>query len=155
MSTGPQDPYGTPPSSGGPTPPPGDGGQGAPPPPPGGYGGPPPPPNYGGGGYGGPPPPPHYGGPGPGGGTQKNGLGVWALVLGILGFVCCGFFTAVPAIIVGQKSKEAAAQGLANNGGLGQAGFVLGWVGTVLSVLGIIWFFAMGGNAVITELNRV
>ncbi len=129
MSTpsGPQDPYGNPPSSGGYGSTPPGGGYNAPPPPP--------PPAYGGG----------YGAPG--GGTEKNNLGVWALVLGILGCVCCGIFTAIPAIIVGNKSKEAAAQGLANNGGLGQAGVILGWVGIGLFVLGLVWAFAMGGWA--------
>jgi hypothetical protein len=106
-----------------------------------------------GGGYAAPPPPGYYGG-GSGapmyGGTEKNNLGVWALVLGILGLVCCGF-AAIPAIILGNKSKEAAAQGLANNGGYGQAGVILGWIGVVFLVLGVIWLFALGGLAAISE----
>lgn len=76
---------------------------------------------------------------------------MWALVLGILGIVCCGFFAGIPAVILGNKAKEAAAQGLANNGGMGQAGVVLGWIAIALSVLGVIWAFAMGGLAAITE----
>lgn len=87
-----------------------------------------------------PPPPaapqPPYPGAGPN--ESKNSLGVWALVLGILGIVCCGIFTAVPAIFVGQASKKAAAQGLATNGTLGQVGFILGIVGVALSLLGIL-----------------
>ncbi|KGM14347.1 DUF4190 domain-containing protein [Cellulomonas bogoriensis] len=125
--TGPQDPYGAQPPQGG------------------GYGAQPP-----GGGYGAPPPPPGYGSV-PGGSTEKNSLGVWALILGILGLVCCGIFTAIPAIIVGQKSKQAAAEGLANNGGLGSAGVILGWIGIALTVLGAIWAFAMGGLAVLGD----
>ncbi|WP_225754312.1 DUF4190 domain-containing protein [Actinotalea sp. Marseille-Q4924] len=110
-----------------------------------------------GGGYSAPPPPPGYYGGGAGGpmfsGTEKNNLGVWALVLGILGLVCCGFVTAIPAVILGNKSKEAAAMGQADNGGLGQAGVVLGWIGIVWGVLALIWLFFLGGMAVITEVS--
>lgn len=74
-------------------------------------------------------------------GTEANSLGVWALVLGIVGFVCAGFLTGVPAIIVGNRSRRAAAEGRANNGGMGTAGMALGWVTTVLSILG---FAVMG-----------
>lgn len=138
MSTGPQDPYNPQPPADGPS----SGGYDAPG---GGYGAP-------GGGYNAPPPPPAYGGGNAyGGGTEKNNLGVWALVLGILGIVCCGFFAGIPAIILGNKAKEAAAQGLANNGGMGQAGVVLGWIAIVLGILGVIWAVAMGGFAAITE----
>ncbi|WP_024288557.1 DUF4190 domain-containing protein [Cellulomonas sp. KRMCY2] len=98
-------------------------------------------------GYGGQPP--AYGGPpayGYGGGTEKNNLGTWALVLGILSIVCCGFLTGIPAVIIGNNSKKAAAQGLANNGNLGNIGMILGWVGIGLSVIGIIWGAANGFN---------
>jgi len=69
--------------------------------------------------------------------TVKNSLGVWALVLGILAFAGCSIFTAIPAVIVGNKGKQAADQGLANNRGMSQAGVILGWVGIVIGVLGI------------------
>jgi hypothetical protein len=106
-------------------------------------------------GYSAPPPPPNYYGGGPTGpqfpSTEKNNLGTWALVLGILGIVCCGLFAAIPAIIVGNKSKEAAAQGLANNGQLGQVGFILGLVGVGLSLLGLVWVFLLGGLGMLTD----
>lgn len=130
--TGPQDPYSTQP--------PGDG-YGAQPPAGGGYGAPP------------PPPPPSYSG-GPGGampGGEKNSLGVWSLVLGIVGILCCGFFTGIPAIIIGKKSKEAQAAGLANNGGLGQAGLVLGWISVGLGILSLVWVFGLGGLAYLSD----
>lgn len=155
--TGPQNPYDRDDASSGggdatqpgstPPPPPGGGYGAAPPPPPGGggYGAPPPPPppSYGGGGgYGG------YDGPT---GTEKNSLGVWALVLGILSVLlscfCIGIAAGIPAFILGKKSKDAAAAGQANNGGLGQAGFILGIVGTVLSIIFIIWSIVQGGVA--------
>ena len=78
-----------------------------------------------------------------GGGTEQNNLGVWSLILGILGFVCAGFLTGIPAIIVGNKAKRAAAEGRANNGGMGTAGVVLGWIATILSIIGIIVFFIL------------
>lgn len=141
LTGGPQDPYSTPqqPIGGVPVPPP---------PPPTPYGGPAaPPPGYGApvqgyGGYGTPPPMPPTG-YGMMGGTEKNGLGTWALILGILSIVCIGFLAGIPAVIVGKKSKEAQALGQANNGNLGNVGMVLGWVGIGLSVLGIIFWIVL------------
>jgi len=74
---------------------------------------------------------------------QKNNLGIWALVLGILSIVCCAFFAGIPAIIIGLKSKQAEAAGLANNGSLGNVGFILGIVGSVLGTLGWIFYITL------------
>lgn len=86
------------------------------------------------------PPPPYmppalggYGNP-----TEKNKLGTWALVLGILSILCCGFFAGIPAIILGLNSKKAGEQGLATNGNLGNVGFILGIIGCALGVVGLI-----------------
>ncbi len=71
--------------------------------------------------------------------TSQNGLGVWALVLGIAGWVCSlGFLAGIPAIVLGTKSRKAAAEGRATNGGMGTAGLVLGWVITILSVIAVV-----------------
>jgi hypothetical protein len=113
---------------------------------------PPPPPSYG------QPPaygqapavPPSYGAMPPasygGAGYQQpqNGTGTAALVLGILGIVCCGIFTAIPAIFLGRKGMKLADQGLATNRGLAQAGFILGIIGVVLSVISLIFLAANG-----------
>ena len=72
------------------------------------------------------------------GNTTKNSLGTWALVLGILGFVCCGPLASIPAILVGQNSKRAAEQGLATNGNLGNIGMILGWVGLAFWAVGLV-----------------
>lgn len=78
-----------------------------------------------------------YGAPGYGySSTEKNSLGVWALVLGILGF-CCGPL-GIGAVVLGKQSQAAADQGLANNRGLGTAGLVLGIIVLVLWALGLI-----------------
>ena len=140
---GPQDPYSTPqqPTGGVPVPPP---------PPPVPYGAPvapraaygAPAPGYG--GYGQPPamPPTGYG---PMGGTEKNGLGTWALILGIVGIVitCLCLPAGITAVILGNKSKKAQAAGQANNGNLGNIGMILGWVGIGLAVVGIVFWIVM------------
>ncbi|MFN3865860.1 MAG: DUF4190 domain-containing protein [Demequina sp.] len=84
-----------------------------------------------------PPPPPSAPQPfpGAGGNESKNSLGMISLVLGILGILCCAWFTSIPAIIVGLKSKKAQAEGLATNGTLGQVGLILGILATVLYTL--------------------
>lgn len=92
---------------------------------------PPPPPG------GGAPPPPPLGGGLPGGSTEKNNLGTWALVLGIVSFVCCGLVAAIPAIFLGLASRKAQAAGQANNGTLGTVGLVLGIANIVMSIVAI------------------
>jgi hypothetical protein len=66
----------------------------------------------------------------------KNSLGVWSLVLGILSILGCGLFTGIAAIITGSKSRRAQREGQADNGGMGLAGLIMGWIGTVLITLG-------------------
>lgn len=71
--------------------------------------------------------------------TQKNSLGIVALVLGIMSFMCFGLLAGIPAIIVGRASENAQAQGFANNGTLGRVGWILGIVGSAVWLL--IWLF--------------
>ena len=74
-------------------------------------------------------------------GTQRNDLGVWALVLGILSLVSGLFIlTGIPAIILGNMSKAAARRGEANNPGLGTAGVVMGWISVAFIGLGVLFF---------------
>jgi hypothetical protein len=73
-------------------------------------------------------------------GYPKNGLGVWALSLGIAGLVCCGLFAGIPAIITGVLSRKAVERGEANNGGLALTGIILG---SIISA-GWIVFFLIG-----------
>ena len=110
--------------------------------------------------YGAQPPAPYGGGFAgqPAYGYPKNSLGVWSLVLGIAAFVLsCGFFAGIPAIIVGNMGKRAAAEGLANNPGLSKAGVILGWIATVLSLIAVIFFVILIANGdwetVINDLN--
>jgi hypothetical protein len=179
MSTTPQDPYGTGDEdrSSGSTPPP----YGSPPPPPGGdtptYGGQTPsygstPPAYGStppssgdpggsssyGSYG--TPPPYSGDYGQGGygggyGYPRNSLGVWSLVLGLVGIFLCGLFTGIPAIVVGHRARGAVAEGQANNGGMATAGIVLGWIATILSLLGVVVLVLLVATGAMTEFQTV
>lgn len=118
-------------------------------------------PQYGSSQPGGYPAPPQYGSaPGYGGGYgqsyPKNSLGVWALVLGIVSLVLqCYFLTGIPAVIVGNKARKAAAAGEANNGGMALAGVILGWIGIALGVLLVVLFVVVivagGGFAAFME----
>ena len=81
-----------------------------------------------------------YGYPAYGGYHPKNSYAVWSLVLGILGLVSCGFFTGIPAIVVGNNAKKAAANGEADNPGMATAGVVLGWIGTGWSGLVVVGY---------------
>ncbi len=106
---------------------------------------PPPPPGDGSGGYGAPPPGGGYGAPPPPGGYAPSGTNtksVWALVLGIVGMLCCGFFAGIPAIILGRSAQSEidASGGIQGGRGLATAGFVLGIIACVLGVIGIIVF---------------
>jgi hypothetical protein len=121
-----------------------EGASGEPPPPPA-EGAPPPPP---------PPdapwqtPPSGYGRPVASVGSPTNQKATWALILGILGPLCCGVFTAVPALILGiMARKEIDASGGRQSGrGMAIAGIILGIVGIIVSIL----FIAFWGYIVTT-----
>lgn len=120
-------------------------------PPPPAYGTPAPPPPPAAPGYGAPPVPAGYGYAAP-----NNGSGTAALILGIISIACCGLLAGIPAIILGKKGMALADSGQANNRGVAQAGYILGIIGTILSVLGLIaWVFllATGKATTSTTIN--
>ena len=89
------------------------------------YGGPPP---GGGGGFGSPPP--RTGG--------RNGLGVAALILGLLALltsitVVGGILLGLLAIVLGIVGRGRAKRGEANNGGMALAGIILGLLGLLIA----------------------
>lgn len=92
---------------------------------------------------------PQYGAPQPGGPyggpVQEYSKATLILVLGILSIPCCGLFTGIPAIIMGRQGlAEIDASGGAVGGrGKVNAGYICGIVGTVLSVIGIIFRLAV------------
>jgi hypothetical protein len=107
------------------------------------------------GGY--PPPPqqPYYGGYQPPPTGPKNGLGIAALVIAILGLVFCwtvigGGVLGVVAVIIGILGRGRAKRGQATNGGVAIAGVVLGVLAVIVSLVFIpIWmgvFSEVGGT---------
>lgn len=90
-----------------------------------------------------PPPPGNYPPPPPGGApgyvvakAPENGLGTAALVMGILQFLCLGLIGSILAIIFGKIGMNKADRGEATNRGVAKAGFILGIIGAVLTVIG-------------------
>lgn len=73
-----------------------------------------------------------------------NGKAIASLVLGILSLFCCGFISGIAAIILGKQAQQETAISGQNGAGLAQAGFILGIIGTVLSILGgIVYLIAL------------
>ncbi|HYZ67210.1 MAG TPA: DUF4190 domain-containing protein [Mycobacterium sp.] len=108
---------------------------------------PPPPPQYGPypGSY--PPPPPQpYAGYSPGPIAPRNGLGIAALVVAIIGLVFCwtvigGVILGFAAVIIGFVARGRVKRGQATNGGVAIAGIVLGFLAIIVSVIFIpIWY---------------
>lgn len=103
----------------------------------------PPPGPYG--GY--PPPPMPYGDYYAGAPTvMRNGLGVAALITGILGLfgscsVVFGVLLGIVAIILGIVGRSRVKNGQANNGGIATAGIVLGVLAIVVSIAWVAWVF--------------
>lgn len=87
-----------------------------------------------------------YAGPsGYGAPLEKNSIGVWSLVLGIVSLVLLfscgiGFLAGIPAVITGHLSRRAQREGQADNGGLGLAGIIMGWVAIGLTILVVAGF---------------
>lgn len=123
---------------------------------------PPPPPQWGSypGGY--PPPPQPYAGyAAPV--SPRNGLGVAALVVAIIGLVFCwtvvgGVILGVAAIIMGFVGRGRVKRGEATNGGVAIAGIVLGFLAIVVSLVFIpIWigmFEEVGGSNYVDCLSK-
>jgi len=113
---------------------------------------PPPPPQYGAqygaypGGYPPPPPPQPYAGFAPPTTGPKNGLGIAALVIAIIGLVFCwtvvgGIILGLCAVIIGFVARGRVKRGEATNGGVAIAGIVLGFLAIIVSLIFIpIWF---------------
>ncbi|MET8829172.1 DUF4190 domain-containing protein [Streptomyces sp. NPDC004610] len=111
------------------------------------------------GGYGYPGYPQNYGGWGGAPVAPQNGMGVAAMVLGIL---ACALFClygvvsialGVLAIVFGIKGKKRAEQGVANNRGQAQAGLITGIIGLILGVAMII-LMIIGFTAAFNEIDE-
>jgi thiol:disulfide interchange protein len=79
--------------------------------------------------------------PSPGQPPRTDSLAIWALIMGILNFVCCiPFVPAVLAVVLGGRSKEKirASGGTLTGESMAQTAVILGWIGIGLDVLGCI-----------------
>ena len=86
----------------------------------------------------------------PGVAQSSSNRGVFALVLGIVGIVCCPL-TGPIAWILGKQELNAIAAGRAPAAGegLAKAGMILGIIGTVLMGFAFLWIVFWGGLAVV------
>jgi hypothetical protein len=80
-----------------------------------------------------------------------------ALVLGILGIVCCGLCAPI-AWIIGSGELKQIKSGLSSQAGKGfaQAGMIMGIIGTILiiiSIIGIIIYIALFGMMAATHIR--
>ena len=85
---------------------------------------------------------------------MKPHRGTLILVLGILGLVCCGIFTAIPAWIMGSADlKEMDAGTMDPEGrGITNAGKICGMIGCILTIVVIVFQVAFGGLAILTGM---
>jgi uncharacterized protein DUF4190 len=125
---------------------------------------PPPPPQYGPypGSY--PPPPPQpYAGYTPPPIGPRNGLGIAALVIAIIGLVFCwtvagGIILGIVAVVIGFLARGRVKRGQATNGGIAIAGIVLGFLAIIVSLVFIpIWigmFGEVGGTDYVDCLSK-
>lgn len=82
-----------------------------------------------------PPPPPPPSAPA----EKASGKALAALILGIIGLLCCNLLGPV-AWIIGSQEKKAIAQGESSKAGetMAQIGFILGIIDTVILILTIL-----------------
>ena len=118
------------------------------------------------GGYPPPPPPMPYAGQPPPSAPLRNGMGITALVLAIIGLLICwipfvgflGLVLGIVAVILGIVGRGRVKRGEADNGGIALAGIVLGEFAVLGAIAAAaIWFFAfkeVGGGDYMDCMNR-
>lgn len=87
--------------------------------------------------------------PPPSASGQDQTLAIVSLVCGILGILCCGLVTGIPAIITGYMAKNNVDSNPNQYGGRGLAlaGMILGGVSVLFSILGIIYYIILLATA--------
>ncbi len=90
----------------------------------------------------------------PGQQQSSSSQAITALVLGILGLVCCPLLAPI-AWYLGNQEVKAIREGRspAPGEGLAKAGSILGIIGTILLALWIVWIFFLGGMAILGGLS--
>lgn len=98
-----------------------------------------------------PPPPGYYQQPGYQPPPSSSGRATTSLVLGILSLIACGLLLGIPAMVLARQAKREIREsgGRVGGDGLATAGFVTGLIGTLWSVLVILFVvvvLAFGGS---------
>lgn len=85
----------------------------------------------------------HYGNQMPA--QQTNGMAITSLVSGILGLTLCAGVGSIAALIFGYiaKAQIKRSQGMQGGSGMATAGIVMGWIGTILTIL--VFALLIGG----------
>lgn len=88
---------------------------------------------------------------------ETNVCAIWSLVLGILSLVCCGCFSAIPAVICGHIALNQIKESGDTQGGRGMAiaGLVLGYGLIALTIIIlIVYVIAIAANPeILDEFN--
>ena len=86
----------------------------------------------------------------PGQSQSSSTQAIVALVLGILGIICCGLLAPI-AWYLGSQEVKAIREGRSPvaGEGLAKAAMILGIIGTVIFVLTLLWIFFAGGMAIL------
>ena len=123
---------------------------------------PPPPSQPAGAGYPAPPPMP-YAGQAPSPVSPRNGLGIGAMVVAIIGLLSCltvvgGVLLGIVAVVMGFVARGRVKRGEADNGGVALAGVVLGFLSILagLACIGIwvLMFRDVGGGDYVDCMNK-
>ncbi len=85
--------------------------------------------------------------------AKTSGRATTALVLGILGFLCCQLCAPFAWYIGNQEIRAIKAGASApSNQGFAMAGMILGIIGTILLVFALLWVVFFGGLAVLSAI---
>jgi hypothetical protein len=86
--------------------------------------------------------------------AQQSSKATIAVVVGVLGIVCCGLLAPVAWYLGNEEIKAIDAGRLSEtNRGMAQVGKILGIIGSILLILGLLWVLFFGGMAVIGALT--
>lgn len=90
----------------------------------------------------------------PGAVPQQNSKATIAVVLGVLGIVCCGLLAPAAWYLASEELKSINAGRLPEtNRGMAQVAKILGMIGSILLVIGLLWIFVFGGMAMVGALT--
>jgi TRAP-type C4-dicarboxylate transport system permease small subunit len=86
--------------------------------------------------------------------AQQSSKATIAVVVGVLGIVCCGLLAPVAWYLGNEEIKAIDAGRLSEtNRGMAQVGKILGIIGSILLVLGLLWVLFFGGMAFLGALT--